>query len=224
MIESSFHVFHNRLQVTLWIRTADDLLGHGILGDELGDILEVLGPRQLPRARTINRHLGPDPMRCSPCGLLVLGPADGQASVSRFALAAGFVEKFDEIALRTCGDEAISRSPGHFGATGTADGNQQGRRLLRQRVEPRVFDRVVPSVMTLVAAFPEQPDDAYGFLEPLLTHLGLRPRGTDDVFVEVLAWSDAEKEPSFHHRRRSGSGVGDNGRMHAHCRASYPRS
>jgi hypothetical protein len=62
--------------------------------------------------------------------------------------------------------------------------------------------------MTLVAAFPEQPDDAYGFLEPLLTDLGLWPAGTDDVFVEVLACPDAEKETSFHHRRRSGSGVG----------------
>src|SRR4029450_4204771 len=156
MIESSFHVFHNRLHVTLWIRTADDLRGHGILGDELGDILEVLGQRQLPRERTLHGHCWPDPMRGSPRGLLILGPADRQAPVWRFALAAGFVENFDEIALRTRGDEAISRSPGHFGATGTPDGDQQGRQLLRQRIEPSVLDRIVPSVMALVAAFPER--------------------------------------------------------------------
>jgi hypothetical protein len=76
--------------------------------------------------------------------------------------------------------------------------------------------------MTLVAAFPEQPDDGDGLLEAFLTYLGLRPTGAEDVLVEVFARPDAEEEAPFHHRRRGGGGVGDDGRMHAHGRAGYP--
>jgi hypothetical protein len=72
--------------------------------------------------------------------------------------------------------------------------------------------------MTLVAAFPEQPDDGNGLLKAFLPYLGLRPASAEDVLVEVLARPDAEKEASFHHRRRGGGGVGDDGRMHARHR------
>jgi hypothetical protein len=59
--------------------------------------------------------------------------------------------------------------------------------------------------MTLVAAFPEQPDDGNGLLKAFLPYLGLRPASAEDVLVEVLARPDAEKEASFHHRRRGGA-------------------
>jgi hypothetical protein len=219
----AFTYFHDRLYVTLRIRPADDLLRDGVFGDELGHVLEVRGQRQLPRKRALHGHGRPDSMRSPPCGLLVLGPADGQASVPGLAMATGFVEDLYEIALWTRRDEPIASSSGQFRAAGTADGDEQERRLLRQCVEPRVLDRVIPPVMTLVAAFPEQPDDGDGLLEALLPYLGLRPAGSEDVLVEVLARADAEKEAPFHHRRRGGGGVGDDGRMHAHGRAGHPR-
>src|SRR4029453_10360753 len=113
VVEAGLHIFHDRLHVTLRIRPANDLLRDGVFGDELGHVLEVCGRRQLPRKRALHGYGRPDSMRSPPCGLLVLGPADGQASVPGLAIATGFVEDLYEIALCPRRDNPFASSSAH---------------------------------------------------------------------------------------------------------------
>ena len=68
------------------------------------------------------------------------------------------------------------------------------RRLVGQRVEPRVLDRVVRAAVRLVAALPEQAHHLDRLLEHLEPLVRRRPARAGDVLVQVLARADAEEE------------------------------
>src|SRR5205814_9291930 len=86
-------------------------------------------------------------------------------------------------------------------------GGEDRRRLLWQRVDPGVLDRVVAAVVALEAALPQQADHLHGLLEHLQPYVGLGPHGAEDVLVERLAATDAEGEAAGQERRRCRGGL-----------------
>jgi hypothetical protein len=99
--------------------------------------------------------------------------------------------------------------------------DEDRRRLVGQVVHACVLDGVVLAMVAALAALPEQPDDLDGLLERLEPDVGLGPAVAEDVLVERLARSDAEREAALVHNTAGGSGLGDDRGVDAHRRAGH---
>ena len=124
--------------------------------------------------------------------------------------------------LRPCsavgrrGDEPVAEPPGELGRCRAAGGDDERRRLLRQRVEAGVLDGVVARRggsgyrPPRAAGSPRSPPRASACRTSVSGQ-----RVTEDVLVEVLARADAEEEAAGHHRRGRRRGLRDDRRVDA---------
>src|SRR5436189_17597 len=140
---------------------ADDLLGDVVLGDGLGCGLVVLGGRELLAERAAHRGIRPELVRGLARLLLALRVADVQLPVARLVLA----ERLYELLIRSDGDQGVADAARQLGRVLLRGCDGDLRRLVREREDSRLLDRVVLAVVRLVAALPEQAHDLDRFLE-----------------------------------------------------------
>ena len=88
-----------------------------------------------------------------------------------------------------------------------------------ERVEPRVVEGVVPAPMGLFPALPEEADHLDRLLEHLDSLVGRGPARAGDVLVQVLACTEAEREPAGQHRADGRRGLSHDRRMRSDQRA-----
>src|SRR5205807_1834276 len=107
------------------------------------------------------------PLECGPLRPgLILGPAHRHLPVPR-ATAAEALEGVEQLLVRRRADDAVGDATGGLGRLLAAGGHVDGRRRVGQRVDPRVLDGVMATVVALASTLPEEPDDADRFLEHL---------------------------------------------------------
>ena len=98
-------------------------------------------------------------------------------------------------------------------------GDDDRRRLVGQRVDAGLLDRVVLAAVGLVATPPELADRVDRLLEHLEPLVRRRPLRARHVLVEVLAGADAEEEPPAQHHLRRRRRLGDDRRVDPDQRA-----
>ena len=135
------------------------------------------------------------------------------------ARAAGGLEALARPPCRVTSCRARRRSAPRARPRSAAARDDDVGRLVGQRVEARVLDRVVLAAVALDAALPEEPDHRDGLLQHLEPLVPRRPAVAEDVLVQVLAGADAEEEAARHHRRRGRRRLGDDRRVDADRRA-----
>ena len=150
------------------------------------------------------------------------GPADGQLREPRLAAASRAVKGRDELAVGGGCDEPVADLAGELGRLRPARGDHDLGRLLGQRVETGVLDRVVRPPVARQAALPELAHHLHRLAEHLATDEGRRPPVSEHVLVEVLPGADAEEEPSRQHRRARRGRLRDDRRVHPDHRARHP--
>ena len=162
--------------------------------------------------------MAPEPEDALLCLLVRLGPADPDLSVPRAIAAAGAV-LLDGFLVRLGGDECVTRATCQLSRfrPGRRDGDRD--RMLGQRVERRVVDRVVLAAVGLLAAVPEEADHLDRLLEHLDPLVGRGPAGARDVLVQVLTCTEPEREPARQHRADGSGGLRDDRRMRPDQRA-----
>ncbi len=156
--------------------------------------------------------------------LLGLRPADRDLDIRRFVCAPG-IPKDNEGFFGICPwvDEPVPYPGGH-GCADRAFGCDVDRgELFGKGEDLRILQGVEGAVVTLHAPFPERPDHFYRLLEHLNPDPRRRPVTVEDVFVEVLARSKPENEPSRHHGPGSSCSLRNDAGVYSHRRAGDSR-
>src|SRR5438552_2334660 len=82
----------------------------------------------------------------------------------------------------------------------------------------------VSSSMIPDSAFPQQSNDTDGFFQHLLTDCQRRPFPTDNILIQILAGSNAEKEPTGHHRGYCSYHLRDDDQINTHRETCHSRT
>src|SRR6185369_1320558 len=100
--------------------------------------------------RSAHGRVRPDLERGLDALLLALGVADVQLAVAGLALAARVLELLAQVLVWRGGDEGVSEPAGEPGGSRLGGRDRERRRLVGQRVDPRLLDAVVLPVVRLV--------------------------------------------------------------------------
>ena len=173
----------------------------------------------------------------------------GQSSVARFsprfssvsyadvhhaelllARPARALERRDDVCVGRGRDEAVADAARELRGVRLRCGDEDVDAASGSVVDAGVVDGVVLAAVRLLAALPEEPEDADRFLEHLEALVRERPAAAEHVLVEVLAAADSEEEAAGHHaadgRRRLRDDRGmdaDQGAGHAGADANRRR-
>jgi len=192
-------------------------LAYHVLGHQLGSLLEVLRRRQ-----DLGQLAGQVVVRPDPVGRLdglLLGGREADLCARLHRLAAALAEAVDGVLVRRRRDEAVADARCDVDRLRPEARDVDRRRLVRQREDASVLDRVVSTAMAERIAAPESAHDLDRLLEHLQPHVRLGPAVAENVLVERLAGADAEGEAAVEQDLRGGRGLGDYGGVDADGRA-----
>jgi hypothetical protein len=132
--------------------------------------------------------------------LLAVREADRHLSDLGLTPAAGRLERLDKLGVWRDADQAVDVTAGTVGGIRLRSRVVDRRQLVRNRVDPRLLDGVVRSVVALVTVLPEQSDHPDRLLEHLEPYRRLRPAVAQHVLVQVLTGAGSKEEAAREHR------------------------
>src|SRR5918992_2914610 len=215
VVEAGVRVLLDLFEVLLGVQTANDLFGDVVLAHHRSGVLEVARQRELLGKITLDPGVRPPLVRGSLRVVLAVGEADRYLPKLRLSSAARGLELLDDLCVGRSADQSVAKAAGELGGVGLRGCNVDRRRLVGQRVHASLLDRVVATVVALVAALPEEMNHLDRLLEHLEPHLPFGPAVPEDVLVQVLARADAEEKASGQHGGRRRRSLGDDRRMNA---------
>ena len=104
------------------------------------------------------------------------------------------LERRDDVCVGRGRDEAVADAARELRGVRLRCGDEDVDAAVRDVVDAGVVDGVVLAAVRLLAALPEEPEDADRFLEHLEALVRERPAAAEHVLVEVLAAADSEEE------------------------------
>src|ERR1051326_7399608 len=97
---------------------------------------------------------------------------------TRFLLSGSLAKLGHQFLVGFGGDKPVAELDSDLRAFWAGCGNHDRRRLLGQRVDAGVLEQKMFSVMAMLSALPQLPNDLDCFSQPFLTNLNFRPSVT----------------------------------------------
>src|SRR5205085_1659033 len=157
------------------------------LADVLRGLLEVPGKWKLLSELSGNRDDRPPLVGGLPRLGLVGGPAHLDLRDAGLSGAATAIERFDHLGVRRDADVAVADLPRELGGLLSGARDVDGRRLVREGVDPRAVHGVVLPRAGDELPSPQRTDDVDRLLEHLPADGDAGPPVAEDVLVEVLS-------------------------------------